>query len=708
MGRFPFGIVKRALFASLLVFTLSAGIVHAAPTTPQQARTVVTSWLDLDADPLGSRLSRTVERVDTAHNTAAQPIYHSVWLEPAGLVIIAGDDRIQPIVAFSPTAESDTFPRSILEVLATRDLTQRVAARDSTDQPGDNAGHNVPKVHPKWGLLLDTRPTAARAKLTLDDERVAPLIQSQWHQATVGGQPCYNYYTPDQAPCGCVATAMAQLMRYHQHPTVGVGTTEFSYYLNGVLQTGSLRGGDGAGGPYDYDKMVLLPAQEAPLSTEECQALGAICYDAGIAVHMQYTPLESGATLLDARDALYNVFGYTNAISAIKPTYTHLGVGLNDMLNPGLDAGFPSILGIIGRADSGAQYGHAALCDGYGYNLDTCYHHLNMGWHGVDNAWYALPDIDATAYAFDTVPEATYNIYPSGSGEIVSGRVLAAPDEPIAGATVTAELVSGDDITATTNQRGIYALTNVPSNASITLEAVAEGYAFATQSVTTGLSMQLSATVGNRWGVDFLADTDGDEIPDHEDNCPTTENPEQTDTDGDETGDACDDDDDGDGLSDEDELAAGIDSLDPDTDDDGVSDGPLDPDGGGPILAGPDGCPDNPDESEPGACGCEIDADGDGANDCLDLCPDDANKIAPGACGCGVPDADADANGTADCLELTELSDPPEDPIGEQVAGSVQDPPQTSAPSCGAGAPIPMFMMAFGMVILSRSRRVAG
>jgi len=57
-------------------------------------------------------------------------------------------------------------------------------------------------------------------------------------------------------------------------------------------------------------------------------------------------------------------------------------------------------------------------------------------------------------------------------------------------------------------------------------------------------------------------DTDGDGIPDSRDNCPTVPNPDQLDTDGDGLGNACDDDDDNDGFTDEVETYLGTDHLD--------------------------------------------------------------------------------------------------------------------------------------------------
>jgi Cohesin domain len=65
-------------------------------------------------------------------------------------------------------------------------------------------------------------------------------------------------------------------------------------------------------------------------------------------------------------------------------------------------------------------------------------------------------------------------------------------------------------------------------------------------------------------------------------------------------------------------------------------------------------CPDDPDKTDPGVCGCGIadsDTDNDGTLDCNDTCPDDPLKTAPGFCGCGSADTDCDADGTADCAD---------------------------------------------------------
>ncbi len=75
-------------------------------------------------------------------------------------------------------------------------------------------------------------------------------------------------------------------------------------------------------------------------------------------------------------------------------------------------------------------------------------------------------------------------------------------------------------------------------------------------------------------------------------------------------------------------------------------------------------CPDDTHKMRPGICGCGQNDDIDpetGVAWCLskdvDLCPDDPNKTNPGVCGCGYEDDDSDNDGVPDCLDFCK-SDP--------------------------------------------------
>ena len=55
---------------------------------------------------------------------------------------------------------------------------------------------------------------------------------------------------------------------------------------------------------------------------------------------------------------------------------------------------------------------------------------------------------------------------------------------------------------------------------------------------------------------------------------------------------------------------------------------------------------------------CLTDADADGTADCDDGCPADPDKTQPGVCGCGKADTDTDSDGTPDCQEQPPAGQP--------------------------------------------------
>jgi hypothetical protein len=108
---------------------------------------------------------------------------------------------------------------------------------------------------------------------------------------------------------------------------------------------------------------------------------------------------------------------------------------------------------------------------------------------------------------------------------------------------------------------------------------------------------------------------------------------------------------------------------------------PSDSDGDG-VEDASDNCPNDPNKTEPGVCGCGVadaDSDSDGIPDCSDGCPSDPNKTEPGTCGCGTPDTDADGDGTSDCNDNCP-SDPNNDADGDGVCGDVDNCPLVANP----------------------------
>ncbi len=381
----------------ILLFVLSSfGTAWARPVTESQVQQVVGNWLSLEATPLGALMSQQIRRITSYPDQSGNVMYFIVNLEPKGLVIVPGDDLVEPIVGFVKDAVSyDPSDDNPLGALVSKDLPGRVLAvreqeRNAQLQGTQTMNEVLTAAQAKWRFLEGNAYSDIITEglmPSISDIRVAPLVQSRWSQGDVAGSNCYNYYTPNHYPCGCVATAMAQLMRYHSYPTTGVGSHSFTISVDNVSQTRSLRGGNGSGGAYNWGNMVLVP--DSRLTTAQRQAIGALTHDAGVSVSMSYTNTGSGAVILEAATRFVSTFGYSSSKTGYNSNVDLPATQRNHMVNPNLDAGYPVMFGIFGN-----NGGHAVVGDGYGYNASTLYHHLNMGWSGYDDAWYNLPTID--------------------------------------------------------------------------------------------------------------------------------------------------------------------------------------------------------------------------------------------------------------------------------------------------------------------------
>lgn len=382
----------------------------------------------------------------------------------------------------------------------------------------------VSDENPLWAMLQKQarfqpiQGSGIRAQQTsvtsLSDERVAPLLTTHWDQRGARSGYCYNYYTPGHVYAGCVATAMAQILRYHAWPEKPLKIeTNTCFYEAAATNLTML------GGPYAWDLMPDLPGTE---TTDEAarEAIGRVVYDCGVAMHMSYSKAGSGAYSSGVHFRLKEVFDYRSAQTIA--VLTNVGdsldaVTMQNAILASLDAQSPVFLGICRYDPNSAEYtnGHAVVADGYGFVEGTCYVHLNMGWSGSGDVWYALPDIGA-GYGFNVVDSATYNIFPAATGAVVSGQVRVDGTNAV-GVTVAAYDARSAALKGqvTTDAHGLYCFV-VPENTSYRVVATV-GAQVQTNVVQTGVSRSFtsidwetgsvgyyrSPECGNRWGNDF-------------------------------------------------------------------------------------------------------------------------------------------------------------------------------------------------------------
>jgi len=287
--------------------------------------------------------------------------------------------------------------------------------------------------------VLSSAASPADSADLIDDMRVMPLVKSKWQQQEVGDKPVYNYYVTNGWCCGCVATAMAQLMRFNRHPSSAVSPRTFTCYIGNSQKAKSLTM---KGGTYDWDGMPLVP--DSGITDAQCEMIGRICYDAGVSMHMHYgfNGQESGAFPGFEFAPLVSVFGYANARSYVIDEGTVPNDVIAGAILANLDAGYPVLLGIFGTSYDGDPAVHSIIADGYGFIDGELYCHLNMGWSGQYDYWYRIPEIDVSGYfLFTDINTVVYNIFPEKTGELVTGRVLYPDGTAAAGAEVEAEMV---------------------------------------------------------------------------------------------------------------------------------------------------------------------------------------------------------------------------------------------------------------------------
>ena len=490
----------KAIVLCLLSFVLSWGL-GAAPVSADSARRAADRWLRLrPAAHMKARFGARKAAGVKTFRADGEDAFHIVSIEGGGFIVVSADDRVEPVVAFTDSGTLDEDPRNPLWALLNADVPQRLRAH----RRGAVRHRRGLRPGEDWKDLLSAAAATAtpRARQTsVADVRVEPLVQSKWSQSTAASKKCYNTYTPNGYVCGCVATAAAQLMRYHQFPTAAVSPVTMSCWVDDKATDKTMMGG-----VYDWAAMPLVPGS----STTEAQrqAIGKLCYDVGVASRMDWCSDGSGACPAVIAQSLTSVFGYASSkcqLSSVDDSVIENAIFAN------LDAKCPVLLGISGSG------GHEIVADGYGFSDGAVYTHLNLGWGGSNDAWYALPEVSTSNYDFDSVDSVVYNVFPTETGELLTGRVLDKDGEPVVGARVDA--ANGSTVrSATTDAHGVYAV-RVTGGKTWSVAATVSGGTSDAQKVSVGTSksstlsavnvgsysyIPLTGSVGNRWGNDIV------------------------------------------------------------------------------------------------------------------------------------------------------------------------------------------------------------
>lgn len=352
--------VKR-FFIVALCSSLALSL-YAAPRTVQQAQQIADAFIG-SAGNL-KKVAGASTRLAYTRSGDSQPLFY-VFNRDAGFVIVSADDRAPEILGYSDAGpfDVDSLPDNFRYLLNSyaAELESLAAAPEAIALPAKAV----------------ERSTQATGK------SVAPLLGSiLWDQGDPYNRQCPVMSDGGKSVVGCVATAMAQIMGYHQWPEKGTGTipgyTTRSQGL--VIDEENIENTY-----YDWDH--ITPVYTSESTDEERNAVATLMYHCGISVGMDYG-YESGAFSQDVPEALTTYFGYNRNMKLLNRLY-YTKAEWDSIIRHELDEKRP-----VYYSGASAQGGHAFVCDGYDTNG---LFHINWGWSGLSNGYFMLSNLTPAA-----------------------------------------------------------------------------------------------------------------------------------------------------------------------------------------------------------------------------------------------------------------------------------------------------------------------
>lgn len=377
----------------LIIILLSVFCAHAQSVSQAEAREAAQQFLNKQQKHL-DRCARVVcEGNDTL-------LY--IFNADNGFVMIAGDKRMPPVLAFSDRQrynDEDVIPPVQMWM---DQYCRQMAAVKSVDAPENSA----------W------RQLQSRGEVYRDGSSVSPLMKSHWGQGTF-----YNYYCPRdfegenyRVVTGCVATAMAQLIYYYRFPEVGEGS--YSY----LDSTYGVQSADYAQTHYDYNAMCDDPTSINP-------AISTLMHHCGVGVDMVYGPDGSGMYNHSAAYVLRTYFKFSPETQYVFRDSTDMD--WDSLIVTHLHRNMP--LYYAGWSDPNVN-GHGFICDGYRMVDSNYYYHFNFGWEGDYDGYFYTNALNLISTHFNFAQELIINAYPDTS------RFTYPANQPLTGTTTLTSL----------------------------------------------------------------------------------------------------------------------------------------------------------------------------------------------------------------------------------------------------------------------------
>ena len=336
--------MKKGIFI-VLTIVLSAAL-YANPVTRSEALKKATEFMPGKQFNSGSSFAR--RRV-----AAANDAFYVFNAEEGGFVIVSGDDRTVPVIGYAHQGciMQDNLPENLRDWLD--DYATQLAAIE--------AGEATPDI--------STLPRPEKPALE-------PLIQTTWNQGNPYNQniPTYtdeegnsvHYWT------GCVATALAQVMYYHQWP---LSSPIIPAYTTKALNINMPKL---PATTFKWDDMKLTYDSDAPFD-DAAFAVAELMRYVGQANKMDYN--KDGSSAYVHQEVMVGTFGYSKNLRQVERNqYTN--AEWEDLIYKELAEKRPVLY--AGQSETS---GHRFICDGYDGNG---LFHMNWGWGGGSDGYFVI------------------------------------------------------------------------------------------------------------------------------------------------------------------------------------------------------------------------------------------------------------------------------------------------------------------------------
>ncbi|MDR1120956.1 MAG: thiol protease/hemagglutinin PrtT, partial [Dysgonamonadaceae bacterium] len=387
--------IRSLLFVAF--FTLASLKVGAAPIDSVQAVTAAQHFFSATSDFRSGQLPE-VKIVSVCTSAAEQIPYYYVLgnQQEKGWLILSGDDRILPVIAYS---ETGAFSR---ETNPTFDWWMEEKAKEIQAILSDFQTNTLRStaVHQGWIALLSgaaynpstPNPLRSISNYTQGQDLLAGIKWNQWGSNSA-----------DNKDAGCVATAMGQVLKYwgnKKNLTQLQGRGSYEYIDH--ASNNALRRVDFSSKTYNLKDM--------PESTASDE-IRDLLYDLGVSVRMAYASDGSGALNSMIPSALFSHFGFKPAEYMENSHYSDNWPRWEAKIVQEIEAERPVVYG-----GESAKGGHSFVLSGYKTGALTNEYFFNWGWSGVSDGWFVLrlsqPIID-----YQLEQDAVFGIEPYENGD---------------------------------------------------------------------------------------------------------------------------------------------------------------------------------------------------------------------------------------------------------------------------------------------------